>query len=146
MSEKHQCKNEKECKRKRDKYEELQSKFAPLGQQELDAFLKVMQEGEGVVRFDKHFTKRSLERSVSDNDVREVLKYGWVIERNKTIKSTSIVLLGYVGEKYRPLHVVFDIISENLWIAVTAYDPKTHYWKWNSRFDGRVCFCNFEEA
>lgn len=76
MLEKHQCKNEKECKRKREKYEELQSKFAIMGQEELDAFLKVMQEGKAFVRFDRHFTKRSLERSISDRDVKEVLENG----------------------------------------------------------------------
>lgn len=142
MEELIECTDKKECKRKRDRWEELQERFCPMGQKELDAFIANAKNGTSKVRFDKHFHKRSLERCISEFDVKEVVSYGWVIERNKTSKSTSIVILGYVGRDYRPLHVVFDIVSDNMWVAVTAYDPKTHAWKWNDHYDKRVCFCN----
>jgi|SRR5690606_10782090 len=141
---KHICENPKECKRKREKWEECQEKFLPIGQQELEVFVEKLQKGEAYVRYDEHFVKRSRERCFSDSDVSEVLSYGWAIERNKNIKGISLVVLGYIGKNYRPVHVVFDVLDENMWVAVTAYDPRTHSWKWNDNFDGRVCFCNFE--
>ncbi|KRG13923.1 hypothetical protein ACA30_13430 [Virgibacillus soli] len=139
-----ECTSQKECRRKRERWEELQEKYSPLGQKELDEFNSNIKTGKSKVRFDKHFHKRSLERSISVHDVKDVLTYGWVIERNKTAKSTSILILGYVGRNYRPLHVVFDMLNESDWIAVTAYDPNSHAWKWNEHFDKRVCFCNPE--
>ncbi|KRG13389.1 hypothetical protein ACA29_08515 [Lederbergia galactosidilytica] len=146
METKFECNNQKECNRKKSRWEELQEKYCPLGQKELDDFISDTSSGRAKVRFDKHFHKRSLERSISVHDVKDVVWYGWVIERNKTAKSTSILILGYVGRNYRPLHVVFDTLNENEWVAVTvtAYDPNSHAWKWNENFDKRVCFCNPE--
>ncbi|MBM7715368.1 hypothetical protein JOC94_002355 [Bacillus thermophilus] len=141
-----ECNNQHECKRKRERWEELQQRFCPLGQKELDRFLEKIKKGKAKVVFDKHFQKRSLERSVSEIDVKEIISYGWVIERNKTTKSKSIVLLGYVGRNFRPLHVVFDMVSDDLWVVVTAYNPKSHAWKWNDRFNKRICFCNPEDV
>lgn len=141
-----ECNNQHECKRKRKRWEELQQRFCPLGQKELDRFLEKVEKGKAKVVFDKHFQKRSLERSISEIDVKEIISYGWVIERNKTAKSKSIVLLGYVGRNFRPLHVVFDMVSDDLWVTVTAYNPKSHAWKWNDRFNKRICFCNPEDV
>lgn len=139
------CSNHKECTRKKERWEELQTKFCPMGQAQLVKFVSNFSIGKSEVRFDKHFHKRSLERSITERDVKSIIEYGWVIERNKNTKSTSVVLLGYVGEHYRPLHVVFDLVNENMWVAVTAYNPQSHNWKWNDSFDARVCFCSPED-
>ncbi|WP_041096237.1 DUF4258 domain-containing protein [Bacillus badius] len=139
------CCNEQECQRKREKWFHLQSQFSPKGQKELEDFRLNMANGTHKILFDKHFYKRSLERSISEAAFKEVFDCGWVIERNKNSKGISLVLLGYVGKQYRPLHIVMDRINENVWVAVTAYDPQTHVWKWNDRFDERVCFCNPED-
>lgn len=136
------CKDEEECQRKRERWEHLQNRFCAIGQRELDMFRARMGDGKHKILCDKHFYKRSFERSISEADFKEVLKCEWVVERNKTAKATSIMLLGYVGMNYRPLHIVIDMVSENLWVAVTAYNPQSHAWKWNEGFDKRVCFCN----
>ncbi|KIO66928.1 DUF4258 domain-containing protein [Caldibacillus thermoamylovorans] len=136
------CKDEEECQRKRERWEHLQNRFCAIGQRELDMFRARMGDGKHKILCDKHFYKRSFERSISEADFKEVLKCGWVVERNKTAKATSIMLLGYVGRNYRPLHIVIDMVSENLWVAVTAYNPQSHAWKWNEGFDKRVGFCN----
>jgi hypothetical protein len=109
------CKDEEECQRKRERWEHLQNRFCALGQRELDMFRARMGDGKHKILCDKHFYKRSFERSISEADFKEVLKCGWVVERNKTAKATSIMLLGYVGMNYRPLHIVIDMVSENLW-------------------------------
>lgn len=134
------CIAPKDCRMKREKWIELQTRFRPLGQAELDKF-------KGKVKYDRHFLKRSYERSISNLDVQQVLKYGWVVERNKNVRGVSIVVLGYVGDNgsYRPIHIVFDVLSEDMWIAVTAYNPMSHSWKWSKSFDERICFCNHDE-
>lgn len=139
---KHTCKKPTECERKRERWKELQDKYCELGQQELDNFLGKLRKGSSSIKMDKHFIKRSNERSISSKDVKEVLDNGWVIERNQTAeKGAAIVVMCYVGKFYRPIHVVLCIVSPNVWVAVTAYDPRSHAWKWSKTFDERVCFC-----
>lgn len=136
------CLNHEECERKREKWERLQAKFLSKGEKNLENFLTNKKKGIAHLKVDTHFFKRCLERFISEHDVKNVLNYGWVIERNKTGKGSSVVLLGYSGKNYRPIHVVFDIINDYLWVAVTAYNPESNYWKWNDTFDKRICFCN----
>ena len=80
---------------KKEKWEDLQSNFCSVGQSQLEKFRSLMNSGRGAVRFDKYFIKRSLERAISDQDVKEVLEYGWVVEWNKTVKSTYVIVFGY---------------------------------------------------
>lgn len=141
----HECTNPKECKRKAQNWEENQNTFCPVGQKEFDEFYKKYIKKEACIELDRHFEKRALERCVNESEMKEVFEMGWVIERNKSLNNISIVLLGYVGQNYRPLHVVFNAITKTKWVAVTVYDPKSHHWKWNDSFDKRVCFCNCKE-
>lgn len=136
---------EEECRRKRERWNDLQKRYCPVGQKELEHFQDNLGNGSFKVLFDKHFGKRSFERSISPADFHEVLKYGWVVERNKTVKNTSIVVLGYIGKHYRPLHIVLDMVSPQKWVAITVYDPQSHAWKWNKNFNRRICFCNPSE-
>lgn len=136
------CKNPQECKRKLDKWKSNQLKFLPTGVTEHENFLKKLKGNIATVEMDAHFMKRSKERAVSLSEVLSVIDNGWVIERNQTVGKASIVLLGYVGKNYRPLHIVVNQLSDNKWLIITSYDPRTHAWKWTDSFDERKCFCS----
>lgn len=136
------CKNPQECKRKAEKWKANQSKFLPTGEQEHENFLKKLKGNTATIETDAHFTKRSQERAVSTSEVLSVIENGWAVERNQSVGKASIVLLGYVGKNYRPLHVVVNQLSDSKWLVLTCYDPRSHAWKWTETFDERKCFCN----
>lgn len=129
-----------ECKRKFQAWKDVQKKYVPIGDAEHERFIKKFLKGEAKVIFDRHLSeKRQNERCISEMDIRDILLNGWVIERNFNNGKNSIVVLGYTSN-YRPLHVVFIYLNTKTWLAITAYDPRTHMWKWNSSFDERICF------
>jgi len=139
-----ECKNSKECRVKSKNWIMKQEKYRPIGEQEFERFYEKYKKGEATLEFDQHYSKRCFERAVTDHHLKEALEFGWVIERGKTAGQISIVLLCYVGENFRPLHFVFNVISENKWIAITTYTPRSHSWKWSDDFMTRICFCNHE--
>lgn len=139
------CETPKECKEKHEKWIEKADKYVPIGEKEHNQFLTLLGNGNATILLDRHFKKRGLERSVSNKDVMEVINYGWCIERNKTMGSIALVLLGYVGVNKRPLHVVINMIAKDKWLVITAYNPQSHAWKWSEFYNERVCFCNHEE-
>lgn len=121
-----------------------QEKYCQVGDLEFEEFHKKYKQGRAIIEFDQHFSNRCIERSVNDQDLRDALRFGWVIERNKTAGQISIVLLCYVGKYRRPLHFVFSIINDNKWVAITTYTPLSHSWKWSNDFMTRTCFCSHE--
>lgn len=141
-----ECKNKKECKRKSENWIKNQSKFCPVGEKEFESFREKYEKGKAIIEFDRHFVKRSFERVVTQSNIIEAIKFGWVIERNKTMGQVSIVILAYVGKSYRPIHIVFNIVDDDKWIAVTTYSPSAHSWKWSKGYDQRICFCEHEEG
>ena len=138
-----ECKNQKECIRKSENWMKNQDKYCPIGEREFEEFYKRYKKGKAIIEFDQHFSKRCLERSVTDSNFKESLEFGWVIERNKTVGQISIVILCYVGKYHRPIHVVFNIVAKNKWIAVTTYTPLSQPWKWSEDMT-RICFCSDE--
>ncbi|WP_193063954.1 DUF4258 domain-containing protein [Oceanobacillus oncorhynchi] len=136
-----ECKHVKECKRKAEIWQENQEKYSAIGQHELDDFLELYDDKKAAIKMDQHFEKRCVERAISTSDVTSILEFGWVIERNETLGNVSVVLLGFTGKPYKPLHVVYHIVSERKWVAVTAYRPISQPWKWSKNYDKRICFC-----
>lgn len=139
------CLDTAECKDKRQKWIEKAEKFVQYGEQELEIFVGKLAKGQAMVLLeDKHFKKRYIERAVSNKEVLDTIMSGWCIERSKTKGSAVLCILGYT-EKNRPLHVIVTQITETKWCVVTAYDPRSHSWKWSENFDQKICFCSHEE-
>ncbi len=82
-----------------------------------------------------HALKRMAQRSISKNDILEVLKTGHVIMYYPDDKPfASKMVLGYAGQ--RPLHVLIaeDSDSDTI-IVITVYEPDPE--KWNATFEER---------
>lgn len=138
------CRDKEGCFKKHLKWMENQKKYAEIGQQELERFLDRLEQRKAKISFDQHFEKlRSIERSISHYDAEEVLHVGWVIERIVKHGMISLLIHGYCkkDKSYRPLHIVCDVVSEDLWVITTAYDPRSMPWKWDETFTKRKCFC-----
>lgn len=139
------CLDKETCRRKHERWCELQKKFVPVGEEELEHFRELLfQENTGTLLFDRaHFSrKRSIERVITEKDVYAILENGWIIERSK-MRGVTLLILSYLksGQHYRPIHVVCDVIQEDRWVVVTAYNPLSKPWKWNESFEERICFC-----
>lgn len=134
------------CMVKREKWNECQRIYIPRGEKEHEAFIKKFMQREAKVTIERHLShKRQNERGISDSDIFDILINGWVIERNTDSGKKALVILGYT-KNYRPLHLVINMVKKNEWVAVTAYDPRTHSWKWNDSYDERICFCEKGEG
>lgn len=146
------------CLTKHQKWLEKQSKYAQIGQEELERFRVLLKEGKASLVYHKHELKREYFRAISEQDTREVLENGWVIERNiynkeisteqgiKKITVVNLVILYYIklGQgRYRPIHLVINFKPKqpDKWMAITIYDPRSMSWKWSDDFTERVCFC-----
>lgn len=140
-----ECKHLKDCKRKSERWRENQETYASKGQNELDDFLELYAEKKAAVFLDKHFEKRCVERAISIHEVSSILEFGWVIERNETCGNPTVVVLGFTGKPYKPLHVVYCLVSQTKWVAVTAYRPNSQPWKWSGNYDKRICFCRLKD-
>lgn len=78
--------------------------------------------------FRVHSVKRMFKRSISVDDVRQLLESGEVIEEYPDdFPCPSRLVLGWVNG--RPLHVVFaENISAGETIVVTVYEPNPDCW------------------
>lgn len=141
-----ECKNNKSCKAKYERWKKFQEKSIPIGEDELEVFRGYLENGEAVIRYGDHYNVRSFERAVSRKSIREILLYGWVIERNHSYytQTTRLVLLGYTSEK-RSLHVVCELYSEDKWEVITTYSPVSQPHKWGNNYQERICFCKEDE-
>lgn len=75
-----------------------------------------------------HAIKRMFRRNISDEDVKQVLENGEVIESYEDdLPYPSCLMLGWVQE--RPIHVVAaENRDEKEMIVVTAYEPDLGQW------------------
>jgi len=82
-----------------------------------------------------HAIQRMFERRVSDEDVRQVLQSGEMIEDySDEMPFPSRLMLGRRGD--RPLHVVMaENTKEGGLTVITVYEPDSSQWK--SGFKGR---------
>lgn len=143
------CNNPELCKKRHDRWKNNQAKFVPIGAQEHELFLEYTKRGEadlGIKIYPdqerSHAEKRQIERAISLNDIRDVLKHGWVIERNINFitQAVRLVILGYT-KRYRPIHVVVEILTDKEWEVVTVYSPESKAYKWNESYEEKICFC-----
>jgi len=80
-----------------------------------------------------HAIQRMFERRISDENVRQVLQLGEMIEDySDEMPFPSRLMLGRRGE--RPLHVVMaENTKENELVVITVYEPNPSQWKSGSR-------------
>jgi hypothetical protein len=80
-----------------------------------------------------HAIQRMFERRISDENVRQVLQLGEMIEDySDEMPFPSRLMLGRRGE--RPLHVVVaENTKENELVVITVYEPDPSQWKSGSR-------------
>ena len=67
------CRNQKECKIKSENWIKNQDKFVPIGEKEFESFYTKYKKGNAVLEFDKHFSKRCFERSITDSNIKQTL-------------------------------------------------------------------------
>jgi hypothetical protein len=78
--------------------------------------------------FRVHALKRMFERGIDEEEVREVLENGDVIEQKPDdVPYPSYLMLGLPGG--RPIHVAAsDDPQEQATIVITVYDPDPRHW------------------
>lgn len=79
--------------------------------------------------FRLHAIQRMFQRSISDQNIREVLNSGLTIENYLSdIPYPSRLILGWINS--RSLHVVIaDNIDDDAIIIITAYEPELDQWE-----------------
>ena len=83
----------------------------------------------GCIEWQRHALERMMERGISRDDVKEVLKNGEIIEDYPNDKPyMSALYLGWV--KGKPLHVVaaLDFLTGRCFI-ITAYEPDLEHFE-----------------
>lgn len=140
------CKNPKLCSKKHEKWKKNQRQFIPIGEREHELFLKYLEKKTAKLTLGKHSDKRQYQRPISTNDVNDIIKNGWVIERNffPNDQSVSLVILGYT-RTYRPIHVVCIVLNDDHWFVKTVYSPVSKEYKWANGYQDRICFCKDKE-
>jgi hypothetical protein len=80
-----------------------------------------------------HAIQRMFERRISEENVRQVLQSGEMIEDySDEMPFPSRLMLGRRGN--RPLHVVVaENTEENEMVVITVYEPDSSQWKSGSR-------------
>lgn len=90
-----------------------------------------------------HYRKRAAYRCFAGSEIAAAIENGFVIERQFRETDTvwligSNIKTGY--KKYRPVHIAV-IFEQDAILVITAYDPRSENWRWDSTFCKRVCWC-----
>lgn len=136
------CKNSSLCVAKHERWKINQKRFIEDGQDEHDQFLQYVEIDNYQIDRSFHSQVRDYERVITEKDMSEVTRWGWVIERNinNDTQLPRLVLMGYTT-KQRPIHLVYEIVEVNRWKLITCYTPLNKKYKWSSDFTARICFC-----
>ena len=82
----------------------------------------------GEFEFSRHAFKRVVERSITDQEIREAGAQASVIEDYPDDKySHSCLLLGFTQFR-RPLHIQVSLAETNLVKIITIYEPDPNEW------------------
>lgn len=139
------CQDPTTCAEKAQKYSEFQKQYLQKAEMELMLFREKFREGEALLSFSKHVENRQFQRSVSRQQIMQVVRDGWPIQRKVEGQDIKIILLYHLRSvsTYRPLHVVcgFNKFTHYNWAIITAYDPRSMSYKWDRGFQKRICFC-----
>ncbi len=84
-----------------------------------------------------HATRRMFQRSIHQEDVELILKYGQVIEQYDDDFPLPSLLLSGENSNGKPLHIVVAMnFSERKLVIVTAYKPNSI--RWMNNFSRRL--------
>lgn len=140
------------CALKAAAFQEYNNKFLSSAQERLEKFQAVFEQNMNALVKSNHGDRRQIERSFSNRHIREAVLYGWAISTgyDKATKWGSITIMYNIKvapRVFRPVHVVcgFNDRNPNLWTVITAYDPRTHEYKWANGYTQRICFCEVTE-
>ena len=78
--------------------------------------------------FSRHVFHQMIERNISDEEVKEVVKQGEVIKEYPEDKPYKSWLL-FKFVKQRPIHVVISKDENGRCIVITAYEPNPAIWQ-----------------
>lgn len=82
----------------------------------------------GEFEFTRHAFKRSVERNISESEIREIASSAEMIEDYPDDKySPSCLLLG-LTEEDRPLHIQVSFADTEKVRIITLYEPDTEEW------------------
>ena len=82
----------------------------------------------GQFEFTRHAFKRTIERNISEIEIREIGNNGNIIEEYPDDKySPSCLLLGFTQNK-RPLHMQISVEDSEILKIITVYEPDEAQW------------------
>ena len=82
----------------------------------------------GQFEFSRHAFRRSVERNISDSEIREAGANVRIIEDYPDDKyAPSCLLLGFSGAR-RPLHLQVSYVDSELAKIITVYEPDPEEW------------------
>jgi len=82
----------------------------------------------GQFEFTRHAFKRTIERNISEIEIREIGNNGKIIEEYPDDKySPSCLLLGFTQNK-RPLHMQISVEDSEILKIITVYEPDEAQW------------------
>ena len=87
-----------------------------------------MQLQNGEFEFTRHAFKRSIERNISEQEIREIGVNAEVIEDYPDDKYSPSSLLFGMTQRDRPLHTQVSRADVELTKIITLYEPETYEW------------------
>jgi len=82
----------------------------------------------GQFEFTRHAFKRTIERNISELEIREIGNNVKIVEEYPDDKySPSCLLLGFTQNK-RPLHLQVSVVDSELLKIITIYEPEESQW------------------
>ena len=86
------------------------------------------------IEYRVHATKRMFERGIEENDIRETLENGIIIDDYGNDYPFPSVLVNRDIETKRPIHIVIGIDADlNRLYIITVYEPDIDKWRDNFR-------------
>lgn len=141
------CLNPKQCAKKAFNRERRLLDRLFFAEELLLEFRTNLREGQGVLLESFHSERRQIDRLYSRRDIRSAIEAGYAIDYLEFNGRVEITVMSYVRVSigaYRPIHVVCGINNPKLWVIITVKDPSERPWKWDEKYEKKVCFCNIE--
>lgn len=153
-----QCRDPERCAELAARVAEWQERHLPEAKELYTEFLRRYDEGTALLVFsDPHAARRQRQRSFNEEEVREVVEFGEVVDYAPRVRDPgypdhrSIRLLGMAGASARPLHVVCFLPRTVppapaiwAWTVKTVWNPATRSWRWSDDFRRQICWCQEE--
>ncbi|MEF3304211.1 hypothetical protein [Paenibacillus sp. GYB003] len=141
------CRDPKQCAKKAFNRERRLFDRLSFAEELLHEFRMNLLEGQGVLLESFHSERRQVDRLYSKRDIRSAIEEGWAIDYSEFEGRIEITVMSYIRVSlgvYRPIHVVCGITNPKLWVIITVKDPSERPWRWDEKYEKKICFCNIE--